>query len=183
MKGVVFTEFTEMVEQRFGLERLDQLISSSDLPSKGAYTAVGTYDHREMVQLVVGLSQLENIPLSQLLEEFGTYLFQRFTLLYPHFFNVELGLLHFLESVEHYIHVEVFKLYPDAELPRFSCSRPSENSLLMVYQSDKSMADLAIGLIKGASTFFNENSTISSSQKNDSGSVVEILITLTNEQH
>jgi hypothetical protein len=181
MKGVIFTEFTEMVEQRFGLESLDTIITSSDLPSKGAYTAVGTYDHHEMVKLVVALSKQESIPLPQLLEEFGTYLFKRFTVLYPHFFKVESGLLHFLESVEHYIHVEVFKLYPDAELPRFSCSRPSENRLVMIYQSDKSMADLAIGLIKGASAFFNENCTIMSTAKNETGSVVEIEIIVMNE--
>jgi hypothetical protein len=51
----------------------------------------------------------------------------------------------------------------------------------MIYQSDKSMADLAIGLIKGASAFFNENCTIMSTAKNETGSVVEIEIIVMNE--
>ena len=55
MKGVVFTEFVEMVEARFGLPMLDRIIEAAQLPSGGAYSAVGTYDHGEMVQLVGAL--------------------------------------------------------------------------------------------------------------------------------
>ena len=42
MKGIVFTEFLEMVEAQFGLDTVDAIIENSDLPSRGAYTAVGT---------------------------------------------------------------------------------------------------------------------------------------------
>lgn len=44
MKGVVFTEFIEMVEGRFGLAMVDRIIEAAQLPSSGVYTAVGTYD-------------------------------------------------------------------------------------------------------------------------------------------
>ena len=37
MKGIVFTEFTEMVEERFGLETLGHMIANADLPNGGAY--------------------------------------------------------------------------------------------------------------------------------------------------
>jgi hypothetical protein len=56
MKGVVFTEFLEMVEGRFGLAMADRIIEAAQLPSSGAYTAVGTYDYTEMVHLVNALS-------------------------------------------------------------------------------------------------------------------------------
>ncbi len=52
MKGMVFTEFLEMVEDRFSPEIADRIITASDLRSGGAYTAVGTYEHSEMIQLV-----------------------------------------------------------------------------------------------------------------------------------
>ena len=42
MKGVIFTEFMELVEHQFGLEELDTLIEESAVPSGGVYTAVGT---------------------------------------------------------------------------------------------------------------------------------------------
>ena len=57
MKGIVFTEFLEMVEQKFGLEVLDQIIIESNLASGGIYTSVGTYDFIEMQSLIVKLSE------------------------------------------------------------------------------------------------------------------------------
>ena len=45
MKGVIFTEFLEMVESHFSPEMADRIITAARLPSGGAYTAVGTYDH------------------------------------------------------------------------------------------------------------------------------------------
>lgn len=47
MKGIIFTEFLEMVEDRFSPEIADRIIEASDLPSRGVYTAVGTYDHTD----------------------------------------------------------------------------------------------------------------------------------------
>ncbi len=45
MKGVVFTEFIEMVEDQFSADMVDDIIDDAQPPSGGAYTAVGTYDH------------------------------------------------------------------------------------------------------------------------------------------
>ena len=51
MKGVIFTEFLGMVADRFSEDMVDDIIEASDLPSGGAYTAVGIYDHGEIVAL------------------------------------------------------------------------------------------------------------------------------------
>lgn len=56
MKGIVFTEFLELVEDKFGLEMVDKIISSSELESGGIYTSVGTYSFSEMLQLLQHLS-------------------------------------------------------------------------------------------------------------------------------
>ena len=56
MKGIVFTEFLDMVEARFTPEVADRMITAAAVPSSGAYTAVGTYDYHEIIQLVVQLS-------------------------------------------------------------------------------------------------------------------------------
>ena len=47
MKGMVFTELLDMVEDKFGIDMVDSIIEDADLPvSKGVYTAVGTYPRR-----------------------------------------------------------------------------------------------------------------------------------------
>lgn len=149
-----------MVESRYGLEGLDNLLNACELSSNGAYTAVGTYPHEEMVQLVVTLGKQQQVPVPRLLEDFGTYLFRSFSRLYPALFQQEVSVLEFLESVELYIHREVQKLYPDAELPRFICEHRDERTMTLRYISDKSMADLAVGLIKGALIYYDEQGVV-----------------------
>ncbi len=57
MKGIVFTEFLEMVEESFGFELADRIVVDSKLPSGAVYTAVGTYSHGEMLDLIHKLSE------------------------------------------------------------------------------------------------------------------------------
>ena len=51
MKGIVFTEFLEMVEAQYSPAFLEDLIDEVQLSSGGAYTSVGTYPHRKLVSL------------------------------------------------------------------------------------------------------------------------------------
>lgn len=155
MKGVVFTEFVEFAEEGFGLGVADDMISRSTLPSGGAYTAIGTYDHRELVQMVGQLSALTGKPTSELLRGFGMHLLERFARSFPGFFT-HASLFDFLHRVDDTIHVEVRKLYPDAELPAFTCEQPEPHRMVMIYQSHRGMADLAEGLIAGAIAHFRE---------------------------
>lgn len=148
MKGIVFTEFIEMVEQAFSPETADRILDECDLPSGGAYTTVGTYDHQEMVAMVVKLSELTGVPVPTLIKSFGNYLFGRFHALYPGFFAGVGSAIDFLAHIEDIIHAEVRKLYPDAELPRFEVSRPDGDTLVLTYHSDRHLGDLAEGLIE-----------------------------------
>ncbi|MFQ3250344.1 MAG: hypothetical protein ACI9O6_002182 [Glaciecola sp.] len=154
MKGVVFTEFMDMVEDVFSSEMLETIIEQSELPNGGAYTAVGTYDHEEIVRMTVSLSQQVNIPVAQLLESFGQHLFGRFVISYPAFFENVSHPFDFLKNIDSYIHVEVRKLYPEAELPRFYHEQEDANTLIMYYLSSRHFEDLAVGLIKGCLQFF-----------------------------
>ena len=87
MKGRIFTEFLSFVEQIHGADAVDDLIDACDLPSGGAYTAVGTYDHTEMQALVAALSHQSNTPENELLEVFGQHLIVRFRVSFPDFFK------------------------------------------------------------------------------------------------
>ena len=154
MRGIVFTEFLEMVEEKFSSDMVDKIIGESDLPSKGAYTSLGTYDHSEMIQLTKHLSQTTNITVPELLHTFGEHLFARFAEGYPVFFEGITHAFEFLKNLDSYIHVEVRKLYPDAELPKFDYETPSDDTLVMIYSSSRPFADLAEGLLSGCIKHF-----------------------------
>lgn len=176
MKGIVFTEFFEMVEQVHGYEMVDNLIMDNDLPSGGAYTTIGTYDHTEMVTLVVDLGKKTNTSVPTLLHAFGKYVFGSFEKGYPMFFKAADNAFDFLESIEKYIHVEVKKLYPDAQLPSFSTKRIGAHTLEMIYYSDRSMADFALGLIEKTFDHYEEKAVIKRTDLVENGSEVQFLI-------
>ena len=165
MKGIVFTELIEMVEQDLGIEIADRMISGADTENSGAYTAVGTYDHAELLRLVVSLSEETKIPVPNLVQSFGKYLFKRFRELHPQFFSGSTSAIDFLPLVESYIHVEVRKLYPDAELPSFDCETDG-NSMSMTYRSKRPFADLAEGLILACVEHFEDSLEVT---RNDLG--------------
>jgi hypothetical protein len=155
MKGMVFTEFMEMVEARWSLDMVDDIIARSGVASGGAYTAVGTYPHQEIVALTRALSDATGIAVADLVRAYGKHLFGRFVILYPHFFHGARDSMGFLAGIEDIIHAEVLKLYPDAELPSFHVERGADR-LVLTYVSARPFADLAHGLIDGCVAHFGD---------------------------
>ena len=179
MKGLIFTEFLEMVESRHGLEMVDRLIQRSDLPSGGAYTSVGTYDHAELVRMIVELSAATSLPVKSLIRGFGIYLFMRLAAGYPAFFRGVDSTQEFLAHVEDHIHVEVLKLYPDAELPRVIYRRLDSGQCEVRYSSTRPFGDLAEGLILGCIEYFKQPLTLTREDLPPVNGFYSVLFTVT----
>lgn len=180
MKGVVFTEFLEMVEARFSADMVDDIIDDAQLPHGGVYTSVGTYPHSEIVAMVVALSQRSGLAVPDLVRAFGQYLFGRFVIAYPSFFKGATGAFEFLAGIEDIIHAEVLKLYPDAELPRFIVEHHDARKLVLLYQSPRHFEDLAEGLMLGCVAHFGEPIRIEREASSATGSTGQ-RFTLTRE--
>ena len=142
-----------MVEQKFGDEVLDQIILDSNLPNDGAYTAVGTYPYTEIIRLVSSLSALLEAEIPDLLVEFGKHAFDRFASQYPGMFEGINDSYEFLSQIQNNIHVQVLKLYPEAQLPMLKTE--IEGKIMKLhYLSERRMSDLAEGLIMGCLNHF-----------------------------
>lgn len=160
MKGMVFTQLLEMADTMLGPDRVESIIAESNLPSGGAYTAVGNYPHAEAVTLVGAFSAASGIPVPDLLERFGEHMLEFFHRRYPMFFENCPDAFTFLESVETYVHVEVRKLYPDAELPRFVTAREGPSRLRFDYLSSRHLENFAAGLIRGTLRLYKEDAAV-----------------------
>ena len=157
MKGMIFTEFMEMVEATWSLDMVDAIIADSRVASGGSYTSVGTYPHEEIIALVLALSKATGIATPELERTFGKHLFGRFALAYPRFFHgMDGGSFQFLSGIENVIHAEVRKLYPDAEPPTFEVEK-GKFGLILTYYSPHPFSDLAWGLIEGCVAHFGED--------------------------
>jgi hypothetical protein len=156
VKGIVFTEFLEMVETAHSADMVDAVIADAAPPHGGAYTAVGTYPAAEMGALVGALARRSGTPAPELLRRFGRHVFGRFAVTYPDFFAGIDDVLDFLSRIESVIHIEVLKLYPDAELPTLETAATGPDGLRLTYRSPRCMADFAEGLIEGAGVHFRQ---------------------------
>ena len=157
---------------------VDRIILAAHVPSGGAYTAVGTYDHGEMWSLVAALSKATETPGA------GSAAGLRPASVRP----LRRRLSAFLRrcrvarstssrDLNSMIHVEVRKLYPDAELPHFEVLERSASRMVLLYQSARHFADLAEGLIQGCAEHFREPLAIRrESVAADSGSRVRFTL-------
>lgn len=154
MKGIIFTEFMEFAEKSYGLETVDEILDSSG--SQGAYTAIGTYPPAELVGMFVSLGEKSGTPVPELLVAFGKWLFGSLAKAYPQYTAQVGSTFELLSQIENHIHVEVLKLYPDAELPEFEHEFSDPNTMLLTYQSARGLGDLAYGLILACVEKFGE---------------------------
>ena len=176
MKGIVFTEFLELVEDKFGLEMVDDIISNSKLESGGVYTSVGTYSFSEMLQLLTHLSEKTGLSIDSLLLVYAEHFFGVIEESYPGLLATYKDPIEMLSSIENHIHVEVRKIYPDAELPTFEIVEKTENSLIMIYKSSRAMHHFGLGLMNKTFEHFNSSATIELEKIKADGTEVRFIV-------
>lgn len=176
MKGIVFTEFLDLVESKFGLEMVDNIISKSNLESEGAYTAVGTYNFSEMLQLLQHLSESTGVSIDDLLLVYAEHFFKVLVDSYPDIISAYKDPIEMLSSIENHIHVEVRKIYPDAELPTFQIIEKSGELLVMVYKSSRAMYYFGLGLMNKTFEHFNSSAEIQLEKIKEDGTEVKFII-------
>lgn len=176
MKGIVFTEFLDLVEDKFGLEMVDKIISQSKLESEGVYTSIGTYSFSEMLQLVTNLSGNTGISTDDLLLVYAEHFFSVIETSYPGLLATYNDPIEMLASIEDHIHVEVQKIYPDAELPTFSIEERTENSIIMIYKSSRAMHHFGLGLMNKTFEHFNSTASIVLEKIKEDGTEVRFIV-------
>lgn len=176
MKGIVFTEFLDLVEDKFGLEMVDKIITQSELESDGIYTAIGTYKFSEMLQLLQNLSANTGISTDDLLLVYAEHFFSVLEDSYPGLLATYKDPIEMISSIENHIHIEVRKIYPDAELPTFIVAEKTENSLIMIYKSSRAMHHFGLGLMNKTFEHFNSTAKIVLEKIKDDGTEVRFII-------
>ncbi|WP_298778511.1 heme NO-binding domain-containing protein [uncultured Polaribacter sp.] len=176
MKGIVFTEFLDLVETKFGFEMVDKIIMQSKLESNGVYTSIGTYKFSEMLHLLQNLNKNTGISIDNLLEVYAEHFFEVIKVSYPGLLSTYNDPIEMLASIENHIHVEVRKIYPDAELPVFIVESKTETSLIMLYKSNRAMHHFGLGLMNKTFEYFNAKATIVLEKIKKDGTEVRFVI-------
>ncbi|SDS04990.1 Haem-NO-binding [Polaribacter sp. KT25b] len=176
MKGIVFTEFLDLVEDKFGLEMVDTIISQSNLTSEGIYTTIGTYSFSEMLSLLKNLSINTKISIDNLLLVYGEHFFAVLKNSYPDIIESYKEPIDMISSIENHIHIEVRKIYPDADLPTFIVEEKNVNSLTLIYKSSRAMHYFGLGLMNKTFEHFNSEAIIKLEKIKEVGTEVRFNI-------
>ncbi|BFT28919.1 heme NO-binding domain-containing protein [Alteromonas sp. D210916BOD_24] len=154
MLGIVFTSLIDMLEEKVSPEFADDVIMEAKLENDGAYTAVGYYPFEEMQRLLSVLVKKTGKSVDELLYDFGFYLFGKLGVVHGEVLAGTDSMLDMLEHLDSDIHVQVKKLYPDADLPRFTVLNRTENTMLLQYYSQRELFAFAEGLMDGAASYY-----------------------------
>lgn len=159
MKGVVFTEYLEFIEEQFGFDIVDDMIEKAGV--SGVYTQAGNYPFEELYSMVIALSDLVDAPAPALIEAFGKNIFKKLIVIYPKAVQAYNTAFEFIAHIDDVVHPEVKKLYPDTELPRFNIETIDDTKLVTTYSSKKPLMDLAKGLMESCAEHYNEDMDVS----------------------
>jgi hypothetical protein len=168
-----------MAEAAFGEETVDMVLDKANLDNGGAFTTVGNYPCSELVKIVVAFSEHSGLSPQVLQMKFGHWMMDHFVVAYPQFFKNKTDAFAMPESIEEEIHVEVRKLYPEAELPTFATARTAPNQLTMVYESPRPLSAFCEGMIEACLEHFDEEGSIRSAAHPTNENVTTFAITLT----
>jgi len=109
MIGIVFLKFNDFIDELWGDEFWDELLTAAALPSEGVFTSTIIYDDQEFFTLCRVITDKKNISAKELQMVFGKFFFKT---IYPHVppsFNAHTikDVLEFLHIVQNIIHAEV----------------------------------------------------------------------------
>jgi hypothetical protein len=115
----------------------------------------------EFANLLGSAARILEAQPQDLLRTFGQNLFLPLSRRYKHLMEGMDEPFTLLERLDGYVHFEVQKLEPDAELPSFVFESTGANSAKLTYRSERALFTFAEGLMMGCFEYFGSPVAIS----------------------
>ena len=176
MYGIVNRAIEELIVEKFGEEKWEEVKDKAGLKSEGFMT-LKPYADELTFQLVAAASEILSIPSDTLLEAFGEYwILYTAERGYGEMLNLAGDSLPtFLKNLN-MLHGRVSNLMPELAPPQFECINEQENSIDLIYRSHRiGMVPMLMGLIKGLGKRFGKEVVIQQAENNKSESSAVIF--------
>ncbi|MCB0331163.1 MAG: heme NO-binding domain-containing protein [Bdellovibrionales bacterium] len=162
MKGEIFNLFECFISESFGDETFESILDSAqpELSTQEPFIGPGTYPDQDFFSIVKAAINHTGLPLEKAAFLFGKYCFPHLGRKIPGYLNQFSHPKDFLLTLDKVIHVEVRKVFKNAEPPEFSYEDPGPNELIMIYRSKRKLYAFAEGLIQGVAEHFQTSITI-----------------------
>lgn len=150
MKGIILNIFEKYIIEKHNNSYLEHILQSSNLTSDGIFISAETYPDEDLVSLITHYCKLNDLNINHFQKTLGEYTLKQFSLRYPAFFEHYNHPIEFLKSLNSTIHVEVKKLYHEAQTPNINIEEFKDGNLTITYKSKRQMTDFMEGLLLGA---------------------------------
>ena len=179
MYGIVNRAVEELIIERFGVEKWEEVKHKAGFNSEGFMT-LKPYPDELTFKLVGAASEILNVPADTLLEAFGEYwILYTAEKGYGEMLNLAGNSFPaFLKNLN-MLHGRVTNLMPELAPPQFECRNEKENSIELLYRSHRiGMIPMLYGLIKGLAKRFDKEVVIEEIQSSvDENTTVTFLLT------
>ncbi|MFQ5586113.1 MAG: heme NO-binding domain-containing protein, partial [Thermodesulfobacteriota bacterium] len=119
MKGVIFNLLEQFIAENFGEEKYEEIVTECALKTGEPFVGPGTYPDEDLIAIVSRAVETLGIAPPEALHGFGRFCFPKLAEKFPDFVQPFKHPKPFMKTIDSVIHVEVKKLFKDAEPPRF----------------------------------------------------------------
>jgi hypothetical protein len=179
MYGIVNRAVEELIIERFGLDKWEEIKLKAGFNSEGFMT-LKPYPDELTFKLVGAASEILNVPADKLLEAFGEYwILYTAEKGYGEMLNLAGDSFPaFLKNLN-MLHGRVSNLMPELAPPQFECRNEKQNSIELLYRSHRNgMIPMLYGLIKGLAKRFDNEVVIEEIESSvDENTTVTFLLT------
>lgn len=152
MKGVLFNVVEDVVTVTASADAWDDVLDAADV--SGSYTSLGNYPDAELSAIVEQVADTVDLSVDDTLRLSGRLGFEHLVARAPALIAPYPDWRSVIVALDDIIHPEVLKVYPDAEVPRFTVVDDSDG-LVVEYVSARGLCALADGLIIGCGAWYD----------------------------
>ncbi len=154
--GSMFALLKRFVDNTFGSDTWENLQGES-LTGVKEYNSHANYPLSEMEAIIAIASKKMGISEADLQENFGEKMVPDLMTAYGKYINPAWKTFEILEYTEHVMHKAVRKEESNANPPILNVCRVHDKLLVIDYYSQRKMACLAVGIIKGIAAYYQES--------------------------
>ena len=157
MKGVIFHAIKELVIEKFGKEKWEEILNKSEFDKERIVLAASDVDDEKMMKIISACLEVLNLSLTQLADAFGDYWVNVYTQrLYWVYYKESKNAKDFLLKMD-IVHFKLTKDIPNARPPRFEYEWKDDHTLIMHYHSKRKLIDLVVGIAKAVGKYYKED--------------------------
>ena len=155
MHGTILTLLKRYVQTQYDHSTWVKLMELSGL-DKVAFDHKTVYPDDHMYALVGHAAEMTGLSADELREKFGEYLVPDLIYMYQRLLKPGWKTLDMLEHTELTMHKQVRQEHTENSPPVLEVSRLGPNELMIDYVSPRRMGGLAVSIVRGLATYYDE---------------------------